>query len=142
MGYYQVNTSPDQYTIESDSTIGNTIYYQDWTASETGGTTFRFRYRCDIYVYAYYTADEFTITYYVPNSNKVGNVNTLSNYSAVTGLATSYTTVAFNALYSTLATVLEGHTFLGWYVSYGEPLTSFDLSSVSATSEYFIENRG
>ncbi|MBQ4541843.1 MAG: hypothetical protein IJA23_03210, partial [Clostridia bacterium] len=132
LSQYQTNAKNEVTSVVSDSTIGNANYEQNWAS----GNTFIFRYTQDIYVYAYYEANNFTIKYYVPSDNAVGKVNKVAQYVEVTGLASSYNSINFNDNYQVLSTVLEGYTFLGWYVSESQLASNVTLAGV--TRPYYV----
>ncbi|MBQ4541440.1 MAG: InlB B-repeat-containing protein, partial [Clostridia bacterium] len=122
---YQINSTYTNDLIQSDSAIGEVRYYQDWSR----GSSFVFRYTCDIYAYAVFTVNEenapyYTIKFNVPQNNLVGSANNLSRYT------TNFHTVTknFNDTFDPIDVTLVGYTFRGWYISF-VPLSSGTLGT-------------
>ncbi|MBQ4541844.1 MAG: hypothetical protein IJA23_03215, partial [Clostridia bacterium] len=102
---YQENEGDGSFELEDDTT-----YLQDWRADKV----FKFKYYTNVYAYAYFEVDTYTVNYYVPQDNTVGKANNTAKYQKVNGIDESFTTINFNESYKTLNGVLDGYTFLGW----------------------------
>ena len=86
----------------------NIRYQQNWAS----GSSFFFRYRANVYAYAYYEANEYDVSFMVPETNKVGVVQDYANY-----VNYDVETYEFNHSVSAYDFSLVGYTFHGWYIT-------------------------
>ncbi|MBQ4541372.1 MAG: hypothetical protein IJA23_00820, partial [Clostridia bacterium] len=106
---YQQNNPYQTKNGTTDDGQGATLK-QTWAK----GTTFVWRNRADVSVYAVYAANDYSVEYYVPQTNKVDNANHLSTY-----IKFDTKTGTFNAAFTPMNVTLVGYTFRGWYIKVG-----------------------
>ena len=89
-----------------------------------------------VYFYAYYEANEYTITFYTTFNNTIGMVNNTASYSKLNNINAGRISVKFNSsvdLFSILSTTAEqtvpnGYKFVGWYFFDANEDTNLTLS--------------
>ena len=152
---YLVNTTSNTQTISSDSGAG-TSYCQNWTP----GNTIIWRNTNDVYAYAYYEANEYTLHFYNTKSNQVGYVNNTSHYYNTSAfnikvkfndkLLVHDITTGFNFQINDVVKAsfqnIVGYNFIGFYLSYSElpAATTVTESAYSyiSSSEYDEASKG